>query len=76
MPPTRLRPPLPTLPQVTSAPDGADWLAGQLDAGRLHPRPGPGQPDLAATANVVLALASAGTDPALPIGPSPTSNPT
>ena len=53
--------PLPTLPQVTSALDGADWLAGQLDpAGYV---PAGSAPDLAATANVVLALASAGTDP-------------
>jgi hypothetical protein len=53
--------PLPTLPRVTPALNGANWLAGQLNpAGYV---PAGSAPDLAATANVVLALASTGTDP-------------
>ena len=53
--------PRPTLPQVTSALNGAGWLAGQLTpAGDVASGT---TPDLAATANVALALASTGTDP-------------
>jgi hypothetical protein len=55
----------PTLPQVTSATAGATWLAGQLTAAGFIPVAGePTQPDLSATANTVLALASAGDDSA------------
>ena len=52
---------LPTLPQASSAQRGATWLAGQLNAsGTIQSG---SAPDLAATANVVLALASTGTQP-------------
>ncbi len=55
---------LPSLPQVSSAQDGAGWLAGQLTpSGYIPSSTTPGQPDLAATANTVLALVSAGIDP-------------
>jgi hypothetical protein len=55
---------LPSLPQVVSAQEGAGWLAGQLTASGYIPSPTvPGQADLAATANTVLALSSAGVDP-------------
>jgi hypothetical protein len=53
----------PTLPQVTSATAGATWLAGQLTSAGYIPVAGePAQADLSATANTVLALASAGDD--------------
>ena len=56
--------PLPTLPQVSSAQQGAVWLADRLTASGFIPSPtNPAQPDLGTTANVVLALASAGVDP-------------
>jgi hypothetical protein len=55
----------PTVPQVTSAIAGANWLAGQLTSAGYIPVAGePAQPDLSATANAVLALASAGSDAA------------
>jgi hypothetical protein len=54
--------PLPALPQVASAQRGAAWLAGQFTGGYIPSTTTPGQPDLAATANAVLALASAGVD--------------
>ena len=55
---------LPTLPQVSSAQEGATWLATQLTSGGYIPSTTtPGTPDLASTANAVLALASAGIDP-------------
>ena len=54
----------PSLPQVSSAQTGAGWLAGQLtSSGYIPSSTTPGQPDLAATANTVLALVSAGVDP-------------
>src|ERR1700736_3673562 len=50
-------------PQTPSARQGAAWLAGKLTpAGYVLSTTTPGQPDLTATANVVLALASAGVD--------------
>src|SRR5450631_1999471 len=52
-----------TFPQTASAQQGATWLARQLTpSGYLLSTTSPGQPDLVATANVVLALASAGVD--------------
>ena len=49
------------LTRADSAQDGASWLAGQLTSGGYIPSPTtPGQADLSATANAVLALASAG----------------
>ena len=54
----------PTLPQVASAQQGATWLADQFTpSGFIPSSTNPAQPDLAATANAVLALASAGVDP-------------
>jgi hypothetical protein len=51
------------LPQVSSALEGTTWLADQLTpAGYIPSSTTPGQPDLSSTANVVLALASAGAD--------------
>jgi hypothetical protein len=53
----------PALPQVSSAQHGATWLAGQLTPeGYIPSAFGPGA-DLSATANTILALASAGVDP-------------
>jgi hypothetical protein len=53
----------PTLPRVASATSGATWLAGQLTSAGFIPVAGePTQADLSATANSVLALASAGDD--------------
>jgi Putative Ig domain len=54
---------LPSLPEVLPAQQGARWLASQLTSSGYIPSTTPGQPDLAATANTVLALASAGVDP-------------
>ncbi len=54
---------LPTLPQVSSAQQGARWLASQLTSSGYIPGTSPSQPDLSATANAVLALASVGVDP-------------
>jgi hypothetical protein len=55
---------LPTLPQVSSAQRGATWLAAQLTSGGYVPTsPGSGVADLEATANTILALASADVDP-------------
>ncbi len=52
-----------TFPQTASAQQGATWLARQLTpSGYVLSTTSPGQPDLVATANVVLALASAGVD--------------
>ncbi len=57
--------PPPTFPQAGAARLGASWLAGQLTPeGDVPSAVSPGQPDLVATANTVLALASAGIDPA------------
>ncbi len=50
---------LPTLPQVPAAQTGAAWLASQINSSGYVVTSG--QPDLTATANVVLALASVGT---------------
>lgn len=53
----------PTLPQVAAATYGAAWLSGQFTTAGFIPVAGqPGQADLSATANAVLALASAGDD--------------
>ena len=51
------------LPQVNAAQQGAIWLSGQLTSGGYIPSSTPGTADLSATANTVLALASAGVDP-------------
>jgi hypothetical protein len=54
-----------TFPQSASAQAGATWLAGQLtQTGYIPSTTTPGAADLSGTANTVLALASAGTDPA------------
>jgi len=54
---------LPSLPQTASAHAGAAWLANQLTpSGFIPSATTPGQADLSATANTVLALAAAGTD--------------
>ncbi len=54
---------LPALPQNVAARQGAAWLAGQLTpAGYVPLEATPGQADLPATVNTVLALASAGVD--------------
>ncbi len=51
------------LVRAVSAEQGATWLASQLtSAGFIPSTTTPGQADLAATANTVLALASAGVD--------------
>ncbi len=56
--------PPPALRQTGAAQLGATWLAHQLTpAGDVPSSTMPGQPDLAATANTVLALAGAGVDP-------------
>ena len=53
-----------TFPQRSSAQAGAAWLAGQFGAaGYIPSTTTPGTADLSGTANAVLALASAGTDP-------------
>ena len=53
-----------SLPQPSSAQAGATWLAGQLTSeGYIPSDEVPGSPDLSATANTVLALASANVDP-------------
>ncbi len=54
---------LPSLPQVSSAQQGARWLASQLTPSGYIPSTNPSQPDLSATANAILALVSAGVDP-------------
>jgi hypothetical protein len=54
-------PPQPSLPQVSQAQAAATWLAGQVNAsGYIPSTTSPGTADLDATANTVLALASAG----------------
>ncbi len=54
----------PSLPQPVSARAGATWLAKQLTAKGYIPSPSePGTADLSATANAILALASANVDP-------------
>src|SRR5580704_748776 len=56
----------PSLPQPLSAQAGASWLAGQFTAqGFIPPQSDPGTADLSATANALLALVSANTDPSL-----------
>lgn len=51
----------PSLPQATQAKAAAKWLATQVNAnGYIPSTTTPGAPDLDATANTVLALASAG----------------
>jgi hypothetical protein len=53
-----------TFPLPTAASQGASWLAGQLNAsGYVPSATTPGTADLSATANTVLALASANADP-------------
>ncbi len=55
----------PALPQTASAVAGAGWLASQINAeGYIPLSASPTSPDLASTANAVLALASAGVDSA------------
>jgi len=55
--------PLPSLPQTAAARAGAGWLANQLTPSGFFPSATtPGQADLSATANTVLALAASGTD--------------
>jgi hypothetical protein len=54
----------PTLPQVSSALAGAEWLASQLNSEGFVPSSSdPDTADLSATANTILALASTGVDP-------------
>ena len=56
----------PALPQVASAQQGATWLAGQFNSeGYIPSTTTPGTADLSATANAILALASADTDPSV-----------
>ncbi len=56
----------PSLPQPLSAQAGATWLAGQFNAqGFIPSQSDPGTADLSATANGLLALVSANTDPSL-----------
>jgi putative Ig domain-containing protein/squalene-hopene cyclase-like protein len=56
----------PSLPQPLSAQAGATWLAGQFTAqGFIPSQSDPGTADLSATANGLLALVSANTDPSL-----------
>jgi hypothetical protein len=56
----------PALPQPVSAQAGATWLASQFnEQGFIPSQSDPDTPDLSATANSVLALASANTDPSL-----------
>ncbi len=53
----------PALPQVSSAEQGSTWLAAQFTPdGFIPSSTTPGQPDLSATANAVLALSSTGND--------------
>jgi hypothetical protein len=53
----------PSLPQRSAAQRGANWLATQFSSSGFIPSTvTPGQPNLAATANAVLALAGAGVD--------------
>ncbi|MGO8872919.1 MAG: putative Ig domain-containing protein [Acidimicrobiales bacterium] len=54
--------PAPTYPQVASAQQGAAWLAGQFTGDYIPSTTSPGEADLSATANAVLALASTGDD--------------
>ena len=52
-----------SLPQTGPAQAAASWLAGQLlPNGSIPSSTSPGSPDLTATANTVIALASAGVD--------------
>jgi Putative Ig domain/Squalene-hopene cyclase C-terminal domain len=54
----------PSIPQVSSAQAGGNWLASQLTPQGYIPVSGsPNTADLSATANTILALASAGVDP-------------
>jgi hypothetical protein len=54
----------PSFPLTTAANQGASWLSGQLNpSGFVPSTTTPGTADLSATANTVLALASAGADP-------------
>ncbi len=56
----------PAIPQVWSAQQGATWLAGEFTPqGYIPSSTTPGEADLSATANAVLALASAHVDPAV-----------
>jgi hypothetical protein len=56
----------PNLPQPVSAQNGATWLAGQFTSqGYIPSQTDPGTADLSATANSILALASANVDPSL-----------
>jgi hypothetical protein len=55
--------PLPSLPQTAAAQAAANWLAGQVTpGGYIASTTTPGTANLDATANAVLALASAGVD--------------
>ena len=55
--------PLPSLPQTAAAQAAANWLAGQVTpGGYIASTTVPGTANLDATANAVLALASAGVD--------------
>ncbi len=55
-----------SLPQPASAQAGATWLAGQFTPqGFIPSQSDPGTADLSATANSILALASANIDPSL-----------
>jgi hypothetical protein len=55
----------PSLPQTAQAQSAASWLAGRVNASGFIPSTTtPGTADLDATANTVLALASAGVAPA------------
>jgi hypothetical protein len=54
----------PSLPQPSSAQAGATWLASQFTPqGYIPTQSDPGTADLSATANSILALASANSDP-------------
>jgi hypothetical protein len=56
----------PSIPQVSSALAGGDWLASQVTPQGYVPASGsPDTADLSATANTILALASAGVDPSV-----------
>jgi hypothetical protein len=58
--------PGPALPQTAPAVAGAGWLASQINGqGYIPLSTSPTTPDLASTANAVLALASAGADRAV-----------
>lgn len=57
--------PEPGLPQVAASQAAASWLGSQIGPGGYIPATGsPTTPDLAATANAVLALAASGVDTA------------